>query len=110
MTATVGLRTVRNTIRFSIAAAEQRNLIVIDKGRETEMDQARIEAIRMSLAKSTAEWERVKDDPEARVAKREVRAAWFEIVVLYQDESNDEIKPLVAKAKQLLDANAKAGG
>ena len=93
---------------WHIAAAEQRNLIVIDKG--VEMDKARIEAIRTSLAKSTAEWEQVKDDPEARVAKRNVRAAWFEIVVLYQDESNDEIKPLVAKAKQLLEANAKAGG
>ncbi len=95
---------------WHIAAADRRNQIVIDKGRETEMEKARIEAIRNALAKTAADWERVKDDPEARVAKRDIRAAWYEIRILYEDESNEEIKPLVERAKSLLDSNPKVTG
>ena len=95
---------------WHIVASDRRNQIVIDKGRETEIEKARIETIRNALAKSTAEWELVKDDPEARVAKRDIRAVWFEIRILYEDESNEEIKPLVERAKALLKTNSKATG
>ena len=95
---------------WHLAAAAQRNSIVIDKGRETEMEQARIENVQKALAKSLASWELVKGDPEARVAIRDIRGAWFEIRTLYDDESNEEIKPLVVKAKLLLETTPKPSG
>ncbi len=95
---------------WHLAAAAQRNSIVIDKGRVTEMEQARIENVQKALAKSLASWEQVRGDPEARVAIRDIRGAWFEIRTLYDDESNEEIKPLVAKAKLLLETTPKPSG
>ena len=90
---------------WHLAAAEQRNRIVLDKGKEAEAEKARIENLQKAFDKSLADWELVKDDPEARVAKRDIRAAWFEIRALYEDESTPEIKAVVNRAKQLLESN-----
>ena len=92
---------------WHLAAAEQRNLIVIDKGGETALEKARIESVQKRFAKASADWEQVKDDPEARVAKRDIRAAWFEIRTLYDDDATPEIKEVVDKAKQMLESAAK---
>ncbi len=90
---------------WHLAAAEQRNRIVLDKGKEAEAEKARIENLQKLFAKSLVDWESVKDDPEARVAQRDIRAAWFEIRALYEDESTPEIKAVVNRAKQLLESN-----
>ena len=90
---------------WHLAATEQRNRIVLDKGKEAEAEKARIENVQKDFDKSLADWDAVKDDPEARVAKRDIRAVWFEIRVLYEDESTPEIKAVVNRAKQLLESN-----
>ena len=63
-----------------------------------------------SLEDSVARSEQVKDDPEARVAKRDIRAEWFEIKTLYDDDPTDEIKAIVERAKKLLEATPKPTG
>ena len=95
---------------WHIVATQQRNAIVVDKGGESELEKSRIETVRKALAKSVADWESVKDDPEARVAKRDVREAWFEIRTLYDGDSNEEIKAMVGRVKVLLESNPKPAG
>ena len=95
---------------WHIVATQQRNAIIIDKGGESALDQARIETVRKALAKSVADWESIKDDPEARVAKRDVREAWFEIRTLYDGDSNEVIKEIVNRVKVLLESNPKSAG
>jgi len=95
---------------WHLAATEQRNLIVIDKGGEAALEKARIDRVRKALSDSTSRWDQVKDDPEARVAQRDVRAAWFEIRTLYEDDPTPEIKEMVQKAAELLTAHPRPVG
>jgi predicted Ser/Thr protein kinase len=95
---------------WHIAAAEQRNLIVIDKGGESSLEKARKDRVAKALEDSVARWEQVKDDPEARVAKRDIRAEWFEIKTLYDDDPTEEIKAIVERAKKLLETTPKPMG
>jgi serine/threonine-protein kinase len=49
-------------------------------------------------------WAVVKDDPEARVQRRDIRNGCRDIIALYDDESAEPIQAVVARARNLLES------
>ncbi len=90
-----------------ILAADRRVSTKPDKEAEANAPAKRAELVRAAVAKAFADWEKVKDDRLATVARRDVRITCREVIDLYDDDTEDAIKPQVAAARTLLEQASK---
>ncbi len=72
--------------------------------KEDEARGARLKRLKDVVGNLESAWAAVKDDPEARVQRRDIRNGCREVIALYDDEPSDSIKAIVARAKALLDS------
>jgi hypothetical protein len=87
-------------LRWYLLATEQQNSIAQQSNEESF--EARVILLKQKLQDATTRWEEVRQNPEARVGRREVRIVCREIVQLYEGETRPEIQELVTQARKLL--------
>ncbi len=90
-----------------LIAAQKGSQITLEKGKDDEAKAARLTKLADRIVALDDAWSKVQDDPDARVARRDIRSGCRDIIAMYDDDSNDAIKPLVARAEKLLKAAAK---
>jgi hypothetical protein len=61
----------------------------------------RVDKVKALLSEVKAEWAAVKDDPEARLEKRNCRIRCRDLFELYADETEASLKALIDEAKSL---------
>ena len=88
--------------RWLLMAAERKVLTAPEKGKEDEAKANRKALVKQMLAGITMNWDAVKSDPLELVRWREVRNACRDLIDLYEDEADDDIKATVSAAKKIL--------
>jgi eukaryotic-like serine/threonine-protein kinase len=85
-----------------LLAAERKVLTAPEKGKEEEAKASRKKMVKQLLDDTTAKWVAVKAAPTELVRWREVRNACRDLIDLYDDEADDDIKTVVSSAKKIL--------
>jgi len=90
-----------------LIAAQQSGQITLEKGKADEARAARIKKLEDRMKEIDEAWDKIKDDPDARVPRRDIRGSCREIIAMYDDEPNEAVKAVVTRAEKILKAAAK---
>ncbi len=85
-----------------LVAAQQAAQSVLPK--EGDPKAGRLKLLETRIGQLESNWKTVQADPEARLARRDIRNACRDVIDLYGDETDDAIKAVVARAKTLLES------